>query len=65
MYTNQGKEEVSFDAVDQYTLQGTSFSQSILDDSPVYTPIEDAIGNMKVIDALFASAAKSKWVEVK
>lgn len=65
MYTRQGKEEVSFDAVDQYTLQGTSFSQSILEDSPVYTPIEDAIGNMKVIDAVFASAATSKWVEVK
>jgi predicted dehydrogenase len=64
MYTKQGKEEVMFDTVDQYTLQGTSFSQSILDDTPVYTPIEDAAGNMKVIDALFASAANHQWVDL-
>ncbi len=65
MYTKQGKEEVEFDAVDQYTLQGTSFSQSILDDTSVYTPIEDAISNMKVIDALFESGTKNQWVSLK
>jgi predicted dehydrogenase len=64
MYTKDGKEEVLFDAVDQYTLQCESFSQSILDNTPVYTPIEDAVNNMKVIDAVFESAAKNKWVEL-
>jgi predicted dehydrogenase len=64
IYTNQGKEEVKFDAADQYTLQCESFSRSILQDTPVYTPIEDAVNNMKVIDAMFESATKNQWVEL-
>ncbi|HSC52231.1 MAG TPA: Gfo/Idh/MocA family oxidoreductase [Phnomibacter sp.] len=64
VYTAKGKEEVSFDAVDQYTLQGTSFSQSILDDSPVYTSIDDAVENMQVLDAIFASAKNQQWVKL-
>jgi predicted dehydrogenase len=64
MYTKQGKEEVMFDTTDQYTLQCESFSQSILEDAPVYTPIEDAVNNMKVIDAMFESATKNQWVEL-
>jgi predicted dehydrogenase len=63
--TKQGKEEVVFDAMDQYTLQAESFSQSILDDTQVYTPIEDAISNMKVIDALFESGSVNQWVSLK
>jgi predicted dehydrogenase len=63
IYNSSGKEEVIFDATDQYMLQGTSFSQSILDNTPVYTPIDDALENMKVIDAVFASAAKNQWVD--
>ncbi|MCU0405128.1 MAG: Gfo/Idh/MocA family oxidoreductase [Chitinophagaceae bacterium] len=62
MYTKKGREEVVFEAVDQYTLQGESFSRSILEDTPVYTPIEDAIGNMKVMDAFRASAGNNQWV---
>jgi predicted dehydrogenase len=61
-YSKVGKEEIVFDAVDQYKLQGESFSQSILDDAPVSTPIEDAVNNMKVIEAVFASAANGEWV---
>jgi predicted dehydrogenase len=64
IYTKQGKEEVMFDATDQYTFQCESFSQSILEDTPVYTPIEDAVNNMKVIDAMFESATKNQWVEL-
>ncbi len=64
MFNNGGKEEVIFDPINPYILQGTSFSQSILEDTPVFTPIEDAVNNMKVIDALFASAAKGERVVV-
>ena len=45
---------IEFPAVDQYTLQGDAFSEAILEDKPVPTPLEDAIGNMKVIDAIKA-----------
>jgi predicted dehydrogenase len=65
MFSKQGREEVMFDIVDQYTLQGTSFSQSILEDTPVYTPIEDAVRNMQVIDAMLVSVANNQWVSLK
>lgn len=65
LYTNNLKEEVMFDEVDQYTLQCASFSQSIINDTHVATPIEDAVNNMKIIDAMFASAANNSWVYIK
>jgi predicted dehydrogenase len=49
---------------DQYTLQGDVLSRAILDDTPVPTPLDDAIANMKVIDALFKSVAERRWVEL-
>jgi predicted dehydrogenase len=54
--------EISFDVVDQYTLQGDLFSQAILNDTPVPTPLEDAVANMKVIEAIFESARTGSWV---
>jgi predicted dehydrogenase len=48
---------------DQYTAQGDVLSRAILEDAPVPTPLDDAVGNMNVIDALFRSAAERRWVE--
>ena len=39
----------------QYTLQGDAFSKSILDDTEVPASLDDAVANMRVIDALKAS----------
>jgi predicted dehydrogenase len=64
IYSQAGKEEIVFDAVDQYKLQGEFFSQSILDNRPVSTSIEDAVNNMKVIEAVFASARTNEWVHL-
>ncbi len=55
-------EEIQFDICDQYTLQGDAFSQAILNNTSVPTPIEDAVANMKVIDAVFNSAKSGTWV---
>ncbi|HEY2972849.1 MAG TPA: Gfo/Idh/MocA family oxidoreductase [Pyrinomonadaceae bacterium] len=52
---------MEFTACDQYTIQGDMFSRAILDNSAQAIPLEDAIGNMKVIDALFRSAAAADW----
>jgi len=41
---------------DQYTIQGELFSQAILEDKAVPVSIEDAVANMKVIEAIFKSA---------
>jgi predicted dehydrogenase len=53
-----------FDRVDQYTLQGDALSRAILDDGPVPTPLEDAVANMRVIEAVFGSGKSDGWVEV-
>jgi len=58
------REEIIFPPVDQYTLQAEQFAQAILNNLPVPTPINDAINNMRVIDALFESAKQMKWVDI-
>ena len=51
-------EEIVFDICDQYTIQGDRFSQAVLNDTAVPTPLEDAVANMKVIDALVDKSGK-------
>ena len=46
---------------DQYTIQGDAFSRAIRENTEVPVPLEDAIANMKVIDALFRSGASGTW----
>ena len=48
-------------ACDQYTLQGDLFSRAIRGDGDVPVPLEDAIANMRVIDAIFRSAESGSW----
>src|SRR6266852_2985829 len=55
-------EEIQVEACNQYTLQGAPFSQAVLNNSDVPTPIEDAVANMKVIEAVFQSAKTGTWV---
>ena len=50
-----------FPVCDQYTLQGELFSAAILDDSAVQVPLEDALRNTAVIEALFRSAQTGQW----
>ncbi|MGH6798944.1 MAG: Gfo/Idh/MocA family protein [Roseiarcus sp.] len=56
-----GRRVEQFALCDQYTLQGDAFSRAIVDGSPLEFPIEDAIANMRVIDALFRSAKSGSW----
>ncbi len=55
-------EETLFTVCDQYTIQGDQFSQAILNNTRVPTPIEDAVANMKVIEAIIRSAKSGTWV---
>ena len=58
-------EVFTFEPVDQYTLQGDAFSKALIDETAVPTPLTDAVGNMKVIDAVVESSKKDKWIDIK
>jgi predicted dehydrogenase len=46
---------------DQYMLQGDAFSRAIRGSGQVPVPLEDALKNMAVIDAVFRSAQTGRW----
>lgn len=54
--------EMVFEVCDQYTLQGDLFALAVLNDQAVPTPLEDAVANMRVIEAVKASAELRAWV---
>jgi len=51
----------NFAPVDQYAAQCDLAARVFLGEADVEFPIEDAIANMRVIDALYRSAASSHW----
>jgi predicted dehydrogenase len=55
--------EMVLEVCDQYTIQGDLFSQAILNDHIVPTPLTDAVANMKVIEAIVESGRCGTWVE--
>jgi predicted dehydrogenase len=64
MWHQYGSEmdEIVLDVYNQYTIQGDLFSQAVLNNTEVPTPLEDAVANMKVIEALTHSAKSGTWV---
>jgi predicted dehydrogenase len=50
-----------FPVGDQYTMQGDAFAKAVRGEGEVPVTLEDSIGNMAVIDAIFASAASGEW----
>lgn len=55
-------EEITFDICDQYTIEGDEFSLAVIHDTPVPTPLEDAVANMRVIEAVVESGRAGKWI---
>ncbi|KQT64045.1 MULTISPECIES: Gfo/Idh/MocA family protein [unclassified Aureimonas] len=56
-----GRELIELPVSNQYTLQGDAVSAAILGGPPLEVGIEDAVLNMRVIDAFFRSAASGSW----
>ena len=56
--------EHKFDVCDQYTIQGDLLSLAILNNTAVPTPLEDAVENMRVIQAIKESGKSGGWVGV-
>ena len=58
-------ELIEFPVCDQYEIQGSLFSQALRENRPQEIPLEDAINNMAVIDAVFKSATdKHGWTRI-
>ena len=57
--------EVTLEICNQYTIQGDLFSRAVLEDREVPVPLEDAVANTQVIEALVHSARNKSWVLVK
>ena len=55
-------DEIGLEPCDQYAIQGDLFSQAVLNDTEVPTPLEDAVANMKTIEAVVCSAKSGVWV---
>ena len=60
--TADGVERHEFGPVDQYAEQADAFGRAVRSGAAAPTPLSDAIANMKVIDAIFASASSGGWV---
>ncbi len=62
--TSIGQRTVLLGPAEQYRIMFEAFSRSIREGTPVPTPPEDAVANMRVIDALFRSEKKGGWEPV-
>jgi predicted dehydrogenase len=58
-------EVIEFPICNQYTVQGDLFSRAILENGEQPTPLEDAVKNMAVIDAVFRSGDSGCWEAVR
>ena len=62
LYQYQDKiKEIDLKICNQYTIQGDLFSLAVIKDKKVPTPLEDAVANMKVLEAVVQSAHKESW----
>jgi predicted dehydrogenase len=61
LHSKTGTEEFVFDIVDQYTLEADAFAKAVLENTSVPTSLQDAINNMKVIEAIFESSKDGMW----
>lgn len=64
MHHRDGSHCTEFPAVDQYTLQADAFAQAITEGSEPAVSLTESVNNMRVIDALFESAASEQWVRL-
>jgi predicted dehydrogenase len=53
-----------FEPADQYTIQGDAFARAILDNTEVPVPLENALENMRVIEAVLHAGQSGRWETV-
>ncbi len=60
--TDPHTETIEFEPLNQYTLQAEAFAAAVLDGEALPDSGAAAVGNMRVIDKVFAAAGPSGWV---
>jgi len=63
--TPQGLREIDFEVCDQYGLMFEHFADCVVNNKKPGIAEADTVGNMRVIDALFRSAAEQSWISLK
>jgi predicted dehydrogenase len=61
LYAGGSQVMESFPICDQFAIQAELFSRAIRENTEVPNPLEDAICNMAVMEAVFRSAESGKW----
>ena len=56
-----GIEEIPFEVCDQFSIQAEEFARAIIENRPQPVPLEDAVGNMACLDAIFRSSESGQW----
>ncbi len=64
LYDGPKRNELLFEPCDQYSIQADLFSEAIINNTPVPTSFNDAVGNMRVIDKIFESADLRRNIEM-
>lgn len=64
VHTGVGTRLIETEIADQYLQEFDAFAEAVINKTGVPTPVSDAIANMAVLDALFASALSGKWETV-
>ncbi|MGL1957753.1 MAG: Gfo/Idh/MocA family oxidoreductase [Colwellia sp.] len=61
---DQKQEVHTIEGCDHYVKQADALAGAIVDNRATPTPLSDALNNMKVIDAIFASHEEKAWVSI-
>ncbi len=58
---DRSAQAIEFPVVDQYGLQGEAFSRAVRGEEPLAYGVEDALQNMRILDALARSEKSGAW----
>jgi len=63
--TSVGTRCVTLDPCDQYRTEFEGFAHALIHRTELPIPPDDAVQNMRVIDALFESARSGAWISLE
>lgn len=64
LLAGQSAKAEEFPTADQYGIQGDAFSRAVQEDGEIPVPLEDALANMKVIEAVLQAGRSGQWERI-